>query len=112
MRYDAPHPSDETLLRAVDGELPDRQREELEPHLAVCAGCRSRMASMQASAEDLSAAWRESGPELPVDRMRARLRAGLDHDRRSWIDRGVFESRGTWREWQRRPLRRAWRLRS
>jgi hypothetical protein len=86
MRYDAPHPSDETLLRGVDGELTDRQRDALESHLAVCAGCRTRMSVMRASAEEVTTAWRDGTAEPALDHMRARLRASLAQ-RSSELDR-------------------------
>ena len=88
MRHDAPHPSDETLLRAVDGELSHRHRDALDTHLADCEGCRSRLRAIQASADEVTAAWREraAAGEPPVDRMRARLRAGLEQ-RSSELDR-------------------------
>jgi len=86
MKYDGPHPLDETLLRGVDGELTDRQRDALESHLAVCAGCSTRMSAMRASAEDVTAALRDGAPEPAVDRLRARVRAGLDR-RSSELDR-------------------------
>ena len=80
MRHDAPHPSDETLLRAVDGELSRRHHDALDTHLAVCDGCRGRLRAIQASSDEVTAAWREGAAagQPPVDRMRARLRSVLD----------------------------------
>ncbi len=88
MRHDTPHPSDETLLRALDGELSHRHRDALDTHLAGCDGCRSRLRAIRASADGVMAAWREgaAAAEPPVDRMRARLRAGLEQ-RSSELDR-------------------------
>jgi hypothetical protein len=88
MRHDTPHPSDETLLRAVDGELSQRHRDALDVHLVACHGCQGRLRAIQASAADVSAAWREgaAAEEPPVEGMRARLRAGLEQ-RSSELDR-------------------------
>lgn len=80
MKHDTRHPSDETLIRAVDDELSERQRDVLDTHVAVCAGCRSRFEAMRASGDEVTAAWRDGAvAEAPsVDRLRARLRAGLE----------------------------------
>jgi anti-sigma factor RsiW len=88
MKHDTPHPSDETLLCAVHGELLPRRRDTLDTHLAGCDGCRSRLRAIQASADEVTAAWREGAAAgvPPVDRLRARLRAGLEQ-RSSELDR-------------------------
>jgi hypothetical protein len=86
MNDHAPHPSDETLLCGADGELPDRQRDALDTHLAVCDACRNRIDAMRASADEAIAAWRDPSKELDVHRLRVRLRAGLER-RSTELDR-------------------------
>lgn len=100
MKHDTPHPSDETLLRAVHGELSPSRHDTLDTHLAGCDGCRSRLRAIQASADEVTAAWREGAAvgEPPMDRLRARLRAGLEQ-RSSELDR-------SWRFWIERHMAR------
>jgi hypothetical protein len=88
MKHDAPHPSDETLLRSVDDELSPRDRSALDTHLAVCEGCRGRLRAIHVSADEATSACREGAAvaQPPVERMRARLRAGLEQ-RSSELDR-------------------------
>ena len=83
-----PHPSDETLVRAVDGELPQRGRAALEEHLATCEACQARMAAVRSTAGAASAAClhdpERTAPAL--DEMRMRLRISLA-DRSAALDR-------------------------
>ena len=91
MKHDTPHPSDETLLRAVHGELPPRRRDTLDAHLAAgCDGCRSRLRAIQASADEVTARvarvrWRGSRPWIGCARGCA---TGLEQ-RSSALDRSV-----------------------
>src|SRR5258705_11148440 len=86
--HSTPHPSDETLVRAVDGELPPSRRATLEAHLAICDGCRARMETIRSSAAAASAACLDdlerSAPAL--EEMRTRLRITLA-DRSAALDR-------------------------
>jgi hypothetical protein len=76
----------ERLAPYLSGEIPGADRREAEEHLAACAACRREIA-------DLARTWEELGrlpaPEVPSQRMRARLV-------------GSLASRG--------PGRRLWRL--
>jgi len=88
MSHATPHPSDETLVRAVDGELPPARRAMLEAHLATCEGCRARMEGIRSSADAASAACLDDlarrAPAL--EDMRTRLRSALA-DRSAALDR-------------------------
>ena len=88
MGHDQRHPSDEALLRAIDGELSGRRRMRLDAHLSGCDPCRTRLQTMQSSADAGSAACR-SGAGLSgvaLDEVRARLRSSLVH-RSAELDR-------------------------
>ena len=50
------HPEDVVLFDYVEGDLPERQRAELEVHLASCAQCAEQVARVQAGREALRAA--------------------------------------------------------
>ena len=87
------HPSDETLLRAIDGELSPRRDTTLEGHLATCEACRARLQQMESAAAEICRLYRdEHAQQAPcLDASRARLlaemtelSAALD---RSWRDR-------------------------
>ena len=88
MSHATPHPSDETLVRAVDGELPQRGRATLEAHLAACAACQARMAAIRSSAGAASAACLHDAERTAaaLDEMRTRLRVSLA-DRSAALDR-------------------------
>ncbi len=80
MWHDARHPSDETLLSAVDGELSTQSSAPLDTHLSTCGRCRDRLDAIRSSAEGASGAWLDetTTPAAPaLQEMRARLRAGL-----------------------------------
>src|SRR5580765_4573703 len=88
MSHATPHPSDETLVRAVDGELPPRGRAALEAHLATCEACRARMAAIRSSAGAASAAWLHDAERTAptLDEIRTRLRISLA-ERSAALDR-------------------------
>jgi hypothetical protein len=71
------HPSDETLLRAVDGELSARAGTTLERHLLGCAACRTRQEYLASTGADVSRAYRDEGNVPDVDALRARLRVRM-----------------------------------
>jgi anti-sigma factor RsiW len=79
MAHEARHPADETLLRAVDGELSPRERAIFARHLAACDACRGRLRQMESAAADASRACiDESGAPPPAaDPLRARLSARM-----------------------------------
>ncbi len=73
------HPSDEALIRAVDGEQSPRELAVLEKHLADCAPCRARRQELHAAADEFYRAYRlEFGARAPgVEGLRERLRANV-----------------------------------
>jgi hypothetical protein len=79
MRQHSQHPSDQTLLRAIDGELSPTRRAALDSHLAACEPCRSRVEMMESVAVEVSGVYRdELAPQVPCsDAFRARVEAGV-----------------------------------
>ena len=79
MSHDTPHPSEDTLLRAIDGELRPGAAAALDTHLTSCDGCRSRLQEMRTIAAEISASCRDgktiSQPGL--EQLRARLQTSL-----------------------------------
>lgn len=66
MRDDHGHISDRELLLAADAEISAARMDEVRAHLAVCDGCRARMAKFEQTSADFAAAYRNSsGHELP-----------------------------------------------
>jgi hypothetical protein len=88
MSHDTPHPSDETLLLAIDGELSPRLGARLDRHRASCERCRDRQQAMRSSADRAAAeCLRDTTPVAPaLGEIRARLRASLA-DRSAALDR-------------------------
>ena len=76
---DAPHLSDEEILRAADGELSSRKRAAAEVHLASCTACRARFEQIkQVLAEACAVQLGDDRSSLPPDAaQRALLRARL-----------------------------------
>jgi hypothetical protein len=75
MNHDTRHPSGDTLIRAIDGELPAAFSPVLDAHLAACPECEARLAALRAASDGASAA-RMAGAERSepaLDDMRARL---------------------------------------
>jgi len=74
------HLSDQFLLLAADGELPNRRAAQVRAHLAACWDCRARMAEIETTIVDFVRVSRQAiDPCLPlVDRSRALLKARLD----------------------------------
>lgn len=83
MHHDQRHPSDEALLRKIDGELSERRLARLDAHLSGCELCRNRLQTIRSSATAASAACRSG---LALDEVRARLRSNLAH-RSAELDR-------------------------
>ena len=88
MYHNHRHPSDESLLRSIDGELSRRPSETLDAHLAACEGCRARLLAIRSSAEGaVGARLDDTAPAVPaLEDMRTRLRANLA-DRSAELDR-------------------------
>jgi hypothetical protein len=79
MAHDTHHPSDDALLRAVDGEQSPRRLALIERHLAGCTPCRARRQEIQAARDEFLRACRlELADQAPqADRLRERLRASM-----------------------------------
>ncbi len=79
MPYPEPHPSDQELVMAADGELPSRRAEAVRLHLASCRSCRLRMNNAASAVTDIARLQhREFDAKLPpIAAARARLRARL-----------------------------------
>jgi hypothetical protein len=84
------HPSDETLLRAIDAELSVEREMALDRHLSGCEGCRLRLSAIQCTADESARVYRHSiSPRVVnpaalrerVQREMAAVGAALD---RSW----------------------------
>jgi hypothetical protein len=86
MPHQTRHPSDGTLLRAVDRELSPRRSAALETHLIICDACRMRLARMESAAADASRACREEIEPRIADAnvRRARLAARMTEQSAAW----------------------------
>ena len=94
------HLSDRELLMAVDGELPTREAERVETHLAACWACRARKQEMEAAIGAFVRVQRASFENLvpPADGPRALLKAQLE--------RLADTERGLHPRWARSIVRR------
>jgi hypothetical protein len=78
------HPSDQTLVRALDRELSVRRRLAVDRHLADCERCGARFAAM-ASASKLTSGLTLHGETIPsTDAVRRRLRAEMAELSAQW----------------------------
>jgi len=93
MAHQTHHPSDEALLRAIDGEQPPRQLTMLDRHLADCAPCRERRQELHAKAEEFFRACRdELAAQAPLppglrERVHAKVTSLSNELDRSWRSR-------------------------
>src|SRR3974390_3213464 len=73
------HPSDQELLRSLDGELPRVDARRVAAHLSSCWSCRARKQELESSIFDCVRAYRDNfDPLLPApDASRAMLKARL-----------------------------------
>ena len=98
MPYQEPHPSDQELVMAGDGELPTRRAEAVRLHLETCRSCRLRLNNLETALTDAARLHhREFDAKLPpIAPARAKLRArlaaqsgtslfGFRTPRRSWV---------------------------
>lgn len=79
MAKDDSHISDNELLQAADGELPQRSAARIRVHLEACWACRSRYSAIERTITDfVSACNADADTELPpIEGPRALLRARL-----------------------------------
>jgi hypothetical protein len=73
------HPSDETLLLAIDGELAARRLVRIDRHLAGCEECRRRWHEFERSIEEFSSACRDelAAQEPATAAFRARVQSSV-----------------------------------
>jgi hypothetical protein len=73
------HSTDEELLQAADGELPNRRSTQVHAHLATCWECRTRMSEIESTIASFMRVHRQTfDSELPpIAGPRALLRAQL-----------------------------------
>jgi anti-sigma factor RsiW len=73
------HPSDETLLQAIDAELSEGQKRAVDRHLSLCDRCRLRRSELAAVADEVSGVYRRGTAEHMVDSqaLRDRIQAGM-----------------------------------
>lgn len=90
MAHTIEHPSDEMLVRAVDGELPAQRQLEVERHLRECERCRAHTTALAAVATAVSEACRHqnAGERASMETSRRRLQASMTElsaaQERSW----------------------------
>jgi len=72
------HPDPEQLSAYIDGELPDRERDDLEQHLTGCADCSATLRALRATRADMRAM---SAP-VPSEQESWALRAAINKARR------------------------------
>jgi hypothetical protein len=76
---DRQHPSDHTLLSAIDDELSPTRRTALDSHLATCEPCRSRLRLMKSVAAECSRIYRDefTPQSFCSEALRARVQASV-----------------------------------
>ena len=78
MSHDQRHLSDESLLRAIDGELSPRLRASHDIHLASCDRCASRLQAIRSAADAAAKCAAETTSIAPArGDLRTRLRTSL-----------------------------------
>jgi hypothetical protein len=99
MWQDNHHPSDQTLLSAIDDELSVTRGTAVESHLATCEPCRSRLQKMESLAAEVSRLYRDEftrqnpGSEALRRRVQASVRDLSVAMSRSWWFRVLEELR-------------------
>ena len=67
MTIEDPHPSDQEMLLAADGELSPRREASIRAHLAGCWACRARMSELETTIRDFIELHRSGlDPALPA----------------------------------------------
>ena len=92
MWYDQTHPSDETLLLALDRELSARRQVALDRHLSGCERCRARTSRM-ASVADATSRLCLRGETAPSTALRRRLQAAMTERGARWDRSASFRLR-------------------
>lgn len=92
------HPSDAELVTLIDGEVPEATRRSLERHLATCAPCAHRRASLQSFSLAVNALTASTGREdgRPDVVVRQRLGRALAADSARDRASNRFRTAGPW----------------
>lgn len=79
MEHKGGHPSDQDLLRWLDGELDAKQATEIGPHVNNCGTCRTRKMDLDRASADVAHSYRDEfdGATPPIEGPRAMLRARI-----------------------------------
>lgn len=73
MTAHALHVDDDLLSAYLDGELPARQTEQVEEHLAACPGCRTRLDGLRRVVGALGRLERAAPPQVLAQRVERRV---------------------------------------
>jgi anti-sigma factor RsiW len=84
MQHAQRHPSDQTLLLALDRELSVRRQITLDRHLSSCERCRSRSSTMASVADETSRLCLRGESAPPTAALRRRLQADMAEAGTRW----------------------------
>ena len=88
MSHGQRHPSDQTLLLALDRELSARRRAAVDRHLRACASCRARSLTMASVADGVSQLYRGGEVATSTTPLRRRLQTEMTGMGAQW-DRSI-----------------------
>src|SRR5215210_7532267 len=71
MSMERTHPTDTTLIMAIDRELSRPRRDALHAHVMACDGCRTRQSALEAAAAESARLCR--GDDTPDDGVKIRV---------------------------------------
>jgi hypothetical protein len=89
------HPTDTTLIMAVDRELSASRRMALEDHLTACEDCRSRLNALEAAAAESRRLCRDDAPgdSVEIRALRTRIQQRMPGLRSEWDRSFLFQVR-------------------
>lgn len=102
------HLTDEQLSARLDGELPAKQAEEAERHLAGCAACRERLAALAGADASLARALDRDPGEAYFEGFAARVQARIASGAAADAAREAPADAAPRRGWFTRPATLAW----
>src|SRR5579862_3457604 len=95
MRHTHAHPSDRTLMLALDRELSVARQRALDHHLARCVPCRARRSAFASMADETARLCRQEAAGVPIEALRRRLRADMAAHSARWQRSISFRLRRT-----------------